>query len=288
MMRLEFVYVQSVGLMQMEPVLRKHVLALLELGIIFDQNAGLTESRLRELEHRLSLSHEVMREAIMYLGERGLVNPLFVDPQLPYGVSQAFVTDAGKMVYHELLEESEQVAEKSDLRDLFAQLVSVRIVAWIFASLVFGGYVISLEAALLQSTGFYGGVAFYLVLAYLANMVMPIQMSIIAWIIASGLLFLGQFFAKPKQWGVVIFGGFNMLLSLWTYGTVGISLSVVHVPWFISFLDLSPPTTLLVIGGVCAIALLYVVASPFVWHPREKPQASEDRETSSTESKRSE
>lgn len=272
----------------MEPVLRKHVLALLELGIKFDQKSGLTESRMHELEQRLSLSHEVMREAITYLVERGLLKPTWVDSQRLYGIAQAFVTDAGRMVYHDLLEEPKQVPEKSDLRDLLAQVVSVRVVAWIFASLVFGGYVISLVAALLQSTGFYGGVAFYLVLAYLANMVMPIEMSIIAWIIASALLFLGQIFAKPKQWVAVIFGGFTMVLSLWTYGTVGISLSVVHVPWFISFLDLSPPTTLLVIGGVCAIALLYVVASPFVWHPREKPQASEDRETSSTESKRSE
>lgn len=284
-MTLELVYVQSIGLMGMEPVLRRHVLALLELGIKYDEHSGLTESRLRELEDRMSLSHEVMRAAIMYLVERGSLNPTFVDPQYRYGISQAFVTDAGKMKYHELLEESKQAPEKSDLRDLLTWLVSVRIVGWIFASLVFGGYVVSLEAALLQSTGFYGGVTLYLVLAYLANMVMPIETSIIAWIIASVLLFLGQLFAKPKQWIVVIFGGFNMLLSLVTYGTVGVSLSVVHVPWFISFLDLSPPTTLAVIGGVCAIALLYVIASPFFWHPREKRQASEGREISSTESK---
>jgi hypothetical protein len=249
----------------MEPEFRRHIMALLKLMIEHADRGGLGENRLSQAEKSLSLSSDVMRQAIEYLGDRGLAHIIVKDPKLRYGVSQVFVTDPGRMYYHQLLEESGQITRRSDLRSFLAWLVSVRIVGWFFASLVFGGYVISLEAALVQSTGFYGGPTCYVILAFLANMVMPIELSIIAWIIASCLLLLGQTFAKPKQWVAVLFGAFNMLLSLWTYGTVGISLSAVHVPWFISFLDLSPVTTLAVIGGVCAIAWFYVVASPFIW-----------------------
>jgi hypothetical protein len=61
---------QSIGLM--EPDLRKHILALLELGIKHSDHGGLNQTRLSELENRLGLSRDVMRAAIKYLGERGL------------------------------------------------------------------------------------------------------------------------------------------------------------------------------------------------------------------------
>jgi predicted DNA-binding transcriptional regulator len=95
-------------LMGVEHDLRKHILALLELAIKYKESAGLTQVRLSELEHRLGLSHEMMREAIKYLGERGLLK-VVEHSQLPYGVSQAFVTDTGKLYYYQLLESGERV-----------------------------------------------------------------------------------------------------------------------------------------------------------------------------------
>lgn len=100
---------QSTELMEMKPDFRKHILAMLELGIKYNESAGLNEARLSELEHRLGLSHDMMREAIKYLGERGLAKLIVEDSQLPYGVSQAFVTDTGKLYYHQLLESGEKV-----------------------------------------------------------------------------------------------------------------------------------------------------------------------------------
>jgi DNA-binding transcriptional ArsR family regulator len=100
---------QSIGSMEMKADLRKHIIALLELGIEYNEHAGLTQTRLSELEHRLGLSHNTMREAIKYLGERGLAKLIVEDPRLPYGVSQAFVTDTGKLYYHQLLESKEKV-----------------------------------------------------------------------------------------------------------------------------------------------------------------------------------
>lgn len=97
----------------MEPDFRKHILALLELGIKYSENAGLTQTRLSELEHHLSLSRDIMREAIKYLGERGLAKIIVDDPKLPYGVSQAFVTDTGKLYYHQLLEEPGEKIERT-------------------------------------------------------------------------------------------------------------------------------------------------------------------------------
>jgi hypothetical protein len=102
---------QSIGLM--EPDLRKHILALLELGIKHSDHGGLNQTRLSELENRLGLSRDVMRAAIKYLGERGLARLIVENPMLPYGVSQAFVTDTGKLYYHQLLEQPGQKIEKT-------------------------------------------------------------------------------------------------------------------------------------------------------------------------------
>ncbi|MGA2238114.1 MAG: polyprenyl diphosphate synthase [Candidatus Bathyarchaeia archaeon] len=104
---------QSVGLMEMEADFRKHLLAILELGIKYSEDAGLTQTRLSELEHRLGLSRNTMREAIKYLGERGLARIVAEDSRLPYGITQAFVTDTGKLYYHELLDESGEKVEKT-------------------------------------------------------------------------------------------------------------------------------------------------------------------------------
>ena len=58
------------------------------------------------------------------------------------------------------------------LQRLFDWLVSRRTILWIFASSVFGAYVVSLEAALLESVDYYGPMRVFTT-AQLANMVLP-------------------------------------------------------------------------------------------------------------------
>ena len=253
----------------MENELRKHIIALLELMIKYAGSAGLTEERLSEAERNLGLSREVMKEAIRYLEKRGLAKPTFSDPELPYGVKQVFVTDPGKLYYHQLLEESSKFTQKSDARTSVARWISLRNVGWVFASLVFGGYVVSLVAALLQPATNYG-ITVYIISSYLANMVFPIAMSIFAWMLVSILWFVRQFLVKPIQWVGVVIGGASTLLSTTTLGAVWVSLSATHVSWFVSFLELETSTKF-VVGVVSAIALVYVVLSPRIWRERAPP-----------------
>jgi len=97
---------EDVGLMEMEPEIRTYMIALLELGIEHNEHGGLNEERLSKLERDQGLSHEKMKEAIKHLVERGALNPTFEDPKLRYGIIQAFVTDVGRMRYHQLVEET--------------------------------------------------------------------------------------------------------------------------------------------------------------------------------------
>ena len=92
----------------MDPDLRRHIIALLELGIRYSEDRGLTEGRMTELAQDQNLSHDKMREAIKHLGEIGALNLILEDPERPYGISQAFVTDVGKMYCHQLVAESRQ------------------------------------------------------------------------------------------------------------------------------------------------------------------------------------
>jgi predicted nucleotide-binding protein len=103
----------------MEPDLRRHIIALLELGIKFNEHAGLTEERLLELERDQNLSHDKMREAIRYLRETGALKTILDDPKRPYEIGQAFVTDVGKMRYHQLVEESASKAKVPTSKRIF-------------------------------------------------------------------------------------------------------------------------------------------------------------------------
>jgi hypothetical protein len=164
--------------------------------------------------------------------------------------------------------------DNQDLRRLFAWLVSGRAILWIFASCVFGAYVVSLEAALLESTGYYGPMNVFTT-GQLANMVLPIQFSIYVWILGSVLLLCGQLTVKPIQMDTVMIGVGSLAISLLSQWTVGTSLSTVKVPWFVSYLELTDTTKLLV-GVVSAFALAYVIASPLVWRKKARKEISED------------
>jgi hypothetical protein len=164
--------------------------------------------------------------------------------------------------------------DNHDLRRLFAWLVSGRAILWIFASCVFGAYVGSLEAALLESTGYYGPMNVFTT-GQLANMVLPIQISIYVWILGSVLLLCGQLTVKPIQMDTVVIGVGSLAISLLSQWTVGTSLSVVRVPWFVSYLGLTDATKLLV-GVVSAFALAYVVASPLVWSKKARKEIADD------------
>jgi hypothetical protein len=95
----------------MDPDLRRHIIALLELGIEHIEHGGLNETRLSKLEQDQNLSRDKIRETIKHLIARGALNPVIEGPELPYGVSQAFVTDTGKLYYSELVEESGDVGK---------------------------------------------------------------------------------------------------------------------------------------------------------------------------------
>jgi hypothetical protein len=58
-----------------------------------------------------------MREAIKHLGAIGAVRIIGDSPERPYGIIQAFVTDAGKMYYHQLVEESEKFEKLKSIDD---------------------------------------------------------------------------------------------------------------------------------------------------------------------------
>jgi len=96
----------------MDPDLRRHMIALLDIGMKYSRQFGLTEERLAEAERSLNLGRDKIREAMKHLIERGAVRTTLDDPKLPYGFRQAYVTDAGKMYYHELVEESRQITKE--------------------------------------------------------------------------------------------------------------------------------------------------------------------------------
>jgi hypothetical protein len=164
--------------------------------------------------------------------------------------------------------------DSQDLRSLFEWLASGRVILWIFASCVFGAYVVSLEAALLESIGYYGPMRIFTT-GYLANMVLPIQISIYVWILGSVLLLCGQLRAKPIHRDTVLIGAGSLAISLLSHWTVGTSLSNVKVPWFVSYLELTDATKLLV-GIVSAFALAYVVLSPLVWRKKPRKEIADD------------
>jgi hypothetical protein len=150
---------------------------------------------------------------------------------------------------------------RTSLCSFFIGLASIKVISWLFASCVFGAYTISFEAALVESFGYYGPIFSS---AYLSNMVLPIEISIVAWIIISILLFVGQFAARPIHWDTVFISSINLAASLFVYGTLAVSLFSVHYGWFVASLDL-PPSVKIIAGAMTAAALAYVVASPLFW-----------------------
>ena len=162
---------------------------------------------------------------------------------------------------------SPRTLDNRKLRGIFEWLTSGRTILWIFASSVFGAYVVSLIAALCESIGYYGPMRVFTT-GGLANMVLPFQISIYVWIIASVLLLLGQLRFKPIHRDTILIGAGSLAVSLLSQWTVGASLLGEKVPWFVSYLGLTSETKLLV-GIVAGFALIYVVLSPLVW--RTKP-----------------
>ena len=154
----------------------------------------------------------------------------------------------------------------ASLRQLFVWPISGKVIYWIFASFVFGAYVVSLEAAFLESIRYYGPMRIFTT-AYLANMVLPIQISIYVWFAGSVLHILGQIATKRIDRENAPISAGSLILSIWSV-TVAISLSDVHVPWFVGYLQLTDATKLLV-GMVSAFALAYVIYTPFVWNKNE-------------------
>jgi hypothetical protein len=135
---------------------------------------------------------------------------------------------------------------------------------------VFGAYVVSLEAALLESIGYYGPMGIFTT-GYLSNMVLPIQVSIYVWILGSVLLLCGQLVARPIHRDTVLIGVGSLAVSLLSQLTVGASLLNIKVPWFVSYLELTDATKLLV-GTVSAFGLVYVVPSPLMWRKESKEE----------------
>ena len=97
----------------MDPDLRRHMIALLEIMMKHSEQAGMTEERAAEGERSLNLDRDEIREAMKYLQSRGAAKTTFDDPKLPYGFRQAFVTDAGRLYYHQLVEESGQIIKRT-------------------------------------------------------------------------------------------------------------------------------------------------------------------------------
>lgn len=123
---------------------------------------------------------------------------------------------------------------------------------YLFASFVFGIYVVSLWGALSD-----------LALApFIGDMMSPIRYSLIAWFLMSLVYLMGQ--AATKRWNGVVLGGISLATSFFSYLQVMTYLQSIQVPWFVSTLNLEPPTKVL-IAAVFGIALLYVVLSPIVW-----------------------
>jgi len=129
-------------------------------------------------------------------------------------------------------------------------------VGHIFATWVYGSFVISLEAAL----WFPGSDA---------NMMDPITGSLYALVLAVILMFVWGF-ARSRNLETLLIGAFSLILSVVTYYAVISTLEHVVAYWFLDLLGLGL-TTKLAIGGVSAIGYIYVVLIPWVYWPG-KPQ----------------
>jgi hypothetical protein len=137
------------------------------------------------------------------------------------------------------------------LRDYVGRWLSLRVIGCLFASFVFGTYVVSLEFALWAGSES-------------GDLMDPILWSLYAWIFVLVLVFIGQVASKPLQLGKITIGILSLVIAWYTYTTTIVRLRVFKVPWFLSFLDLDFQTKA-VIGTVCLIGYLYIVYSPWLW-----------------------
>jgi len=129
-------------------------------------------------------------------------------------------------------------------------------VGHIFATWVYGSFVISLESALwFPGSG--------------ANMMDPITGSLYALVFAVILMFVWGF-TKSRNLETLLIGAFSLTLTVVTYFAVISTLKQVVAYWFLDLLELGL-TTKLAIGGVSAIGYIYLILIPWAYWPR-KPQ----------------
>jgi hypothetical protein len=164
--------------------------------------------------------------------------------------------------------------DNPDLHKVFEWLTSWRTILWVYASCVFGAYGVSLVAGLSESIGYYGPMRVFTT-GGLSNMVLPFQISIYAWMLGSVLLLCGQLGGKPIHRGTVLIGAGSLAFSLMSQWIVGASLLSQKVPWFVSYLELTD-TTKLLIGIVSVFAMIYVWSSPWVWRTKPKEEVAEN------------
>ena len=131
------------------------------------------------------------------------------------------------------------------------EFLSLKWISWFFAVTVFGSYIGSVELQLLG-------------LMSLADEALPIRMSIGAWGVTIGLIFVGQFVAKPIRWANVAFGALGVVASWYAIAEIWPAVSTIVVPGFLVFYHFELPVRL-AIGLIFGLAYLYVLVSPFIW-----------------------
>lgn len=146
-------------------------------------------------------------------------------------------------------------SKASRLRRIAATWLSIESIGYYFASVLFGTYVLGLEAALSSTWP-----------PNWPDMLEPIRMSLVAWFVVSVLYLIGQAATKRgmELLGGVVIGAISLAGWSLTYAPIMANLNTVVVPWFVNLLNLEPATKLLV-GAVFLIAFLYVLFSPLLW-----------------------
>jgi hypothetical protein len=146
------------------------------------------------------------------------------------------------------------------LSDRIAKLLSIRNVGWSFAILVFGAYVFYMEVDLWGlSPVWYGGMQYVL-----ADEALPIRLSIYAWAVTIGLMFIGQLAAKPIRWLYVVITGGTTLMSSYYIATILPEVNMIVVPGFLVFYHFQPQIKV-GIGLVFALAYVFILLSPTYW-----------------------
>ena len=88
-------------MIKIEVNLRKYIIALLEIMIKYENQAGLTVERLSE--RKLNSYPDKIKKTLKYLKEFGAID-LIESENNPYGFSQSFITNTGKLYYKQFIE----------------------------------------------------------------------------------------------------------------------------------------------------------------------------------------